>query len=317
MPKPDISPNPFFIVGAPRSGTTLLQYMLRSHPNLSLPTGESHFFVPLYRNRAHFGDLNQKENIYKVLEAMYRQSANFLDTDLHGVRFDIERLSKEFHAEGRNTIPLILSGLYEKNAQGEGKQRWGEKTPYYVRHMPLLLEMFPGAKFIHLIRDGRDVLLSLFGRCDDFGVYNSYFGAKYWEHYVATGQHWGKRLGPERYLEVRYEDLICQPEPTVRRILAFLDEPFDASVVHFRKSGEAGKTPLLQQDLRPDNLYKWRSRLSWWQRRLFEGAVGNLLYVNGYELSTSAKPMPLLVRSAFRLHNAWLSRIRTWRRLPF
>jgi len=80
---------PFFIVGAPRSGTTLLQYMLRSHPNLSLPTGESHFFIPLYRKRKAFGDLRRRDNIGKVLEAMYRQSADFLDTDLHGLHFDI------------------------------------------------------------------------------------------------------------------------------------------------------------------------------------------------------------------------------------
>lgn len=313
MPAPKLSPDPFFIVGAPRSGTTLLQYMLRSHPNLSLPTGESHFFVPLYRNRTSFGDLNRRENIRQVLEAMYKQSASFLDTDLHGVRFEIDRLTEEFQAEERNTIPLLLSGLYEKNAQGEGKRRWGEKTPYYVLHMPLLLEMFPGAKFIHVIRDGRDVLLSLFGRQDDFGVYNSYFGAKYWEQYVATGQHWGKRLGPESYLELRYEDLVSEPETTVRRILAFLGEPFDPAVIHFKKSGEAGKTPLLQQDLRADNLYKWRTKLSWWQRRIFEGAAGCLLYVNGYELSTGAKPLPISIRLGFRLHNAWLRKLHTWR----
>ncbi|GAB6066991.1 sulfotransferase [Methylothermus subterraneus] len=300
---------PFFIVGAPRSGTTLLQYMLRSHPNLSLPTGESHFFVPLYQKRASFGDLSRKDNLRRVLEAMYAQSANFLETDLHGLRFDLERLTEGLHRAGCTTIPAILAYLYEQNAQGEGKRRWGEKTPYYVLHMPLLLEMFPAAKFIHLIRDGRDVLLSLYGRQKDFGVYNSYFGAKYWEHYVATGQHVGKRLGPERYLEVRYEDLVSAPEATVRHILGFLGEPFDAAVIRFKKSGEPGKTPLLQQDLRPDNLYKWKTRLSYLERRIFEGAVGTLLYVNGYELSTPARPLPAFLRVGFRLHNAF----KTWR----
>ncbi len=245
---------------------------------------------------------------------MYRQSANFLETDLHGIRFDLDRLSEELYREGRSTFPLILSGLYEKNAQGEGKRRWGEKTPYYVLHMPLLLEMFPGAKFIHVIRDGRDVLLSLFGRQDDFGVYNTYYGAKYWEHYVATGQHLGRaRLTPKQYLEVRYEDLVTAPEPVLRRILWFLGEPFDANVIQFRKSGEAGKTPLLQQDLKPSNCEKWRSRLNSFQLWLFEGAVGTLLYVNGYPLATRARPLPAAIRILARLHNAWLQRYRTWR----
>ncbi|MDV7391231.1 sulfotransferase, partial [Arthrospira platensis SPKY1] len=77
---------PIFIVGAPRSGTTLLQYMLRSHPEISLPTGESHFLVPLYRDQNAYGDLSRVENITRVLEAMEAQSASFLHTDLHGLR---------------------------------------------------------------------------------------------------------------------------------------------------------------------------------------------------------------------------------------
>ena len=85
---------PIFIVGAPRSGTTLLQYMLRSHPRISLPTGESHFFVPIYHNRAQYGDLTKYENIRRVLEEMYRRSRNFLETDLHGIRFDIDSFAE-------------------------------------------------------------------------------------------------------------------------------------------------------------------------------------------------------------------------------
>ncbi|BCX82136.1 hypothetical protein MIT9_P1721 [Methylomarinovum caldicuralii] len=302
---------PIFIVGAPRSGTTLLQYMLRSHPNISLPTGESHFFIPLYSNRHTFGDLSQKENIRRVLEAMYHQSSEFLDTDLHGLCFDIDSLADEFQHQGRDTIPAIIAGLYEKNAAGEGKNRWGDKTPYYVLHMPTILEMFPDAQFIHLIRDGRDVLLSLFGRCHDFGVYNSYYGARYWEQYVATGQHLGRQLAPDQYLEVRYEDLLAFPERTVRHILNFLGEPFDPAVIHFRKAGEAGKTPLVQRDLQPKNIAKWRQRLKPWQLWLFEGAVGSLLYSNGYPLATKARPLPLPVRLLGRLHNNWKRR---WRK---
>ena len=64
-------------------------------------------------------------------------------------------------------MQAIFAGLFEKNAAGEGKLRWGDKTPYYVLHMPMLLGRFPGAQFIHLIRDGRDVALSLFDRRHD------------------------------------------------------------------------------------------------------------------------------------------------------
>lgn len=299
----NISNNPIFIVGAPRSGTTLLQYMLRSHPNISIPTGESHFIIPLYRNAENFGDLTKTENIRRVLEAMYQKSADFLDTDIHGIKFDIDRLTNELFNEGKHSIADIISALFEKNALGEGKQRWGEKTPYYVLHMKTLLEMFPTAQFIHLIRDGRDCALSMFERKHDFRVYNTFFAAKYWEIYVDAGHRIGKELGDEIYHEVRYEDLLDKPEITLQGICNFLNEPYNDNVLNFKKSGQAGKTPLLQNAVQKDNQAKWRSQMSLRQIATFEGAVGSTLTTFGYPLITDAKPIPLPVKAFWRLHN--------------
>lgn len=296
--------NPIFIVGAPRSGTTLLQYMLRSHPNISLPTGESHFMIPLYRNSEKFGDLTKIENIRTVLEAMYQQSADFLDTDIHGIKFDIDRLTDELYAEGRNTIPDIISAVFEKNALGEGKQRWGDKTPYYVLHMNTLLQMFPSAQFIHLIRDGRDCALSLFERQHDFCVYNTFFAAKYWEIYVEGGRRIGKDLGEKVYYEVRYEDLLDNPEITLQRLCSFLNEPYSDDILNFKKSGQAGKTPLLQKTVQKNNQGKWRSKMTRRQIATFEGAVGNTLATFGYPLITETKSISLFIKCLWRLHNA-------------
>lgn len=294
---------PVFVVGAPRSGTTLFQYMLRSHPNISLPTGESHFFIPLLRRERTFGDLSKQENIRKVLEAMYKQSADFLDTDIHGINFDIDRLSTEFYQEKRNTVGAIISGLFEKNAQGEGKQRWGDKTPYYVLHMNMLLKTFPGAQFIHLIRDGRDCALSMFERKHDFGVYNVFFAAKYWEIYVELGRKIGRELGDNVYHEIRYEDLLENPEHVMRKVCAFLGEPYHDALVNFKKSGEAGKTPLLQKPIQNSNKAKWRKKMTPRQIALFEGAVGPTLKACNYPLLTEAKPVALPVKAMWRLHN--------------
>jgi len=304
-----ISSSPIFIVGAPRSGTTLLQYMLRSHPNISLPTGESHFFIPLIRNAESFNDLNEPENIRNVLLAMYQQSADFLNTDLHGIKFDIDKLTSEFKQEGRNTISSIISGLFEKNALGEGKQRWGDKTPYYVLHMKTILKMFPNAQFIHLIRDGRDCALSMFERKHDFFVYNTFFAAKYWEIYVEIGQQTGKELGNKTYHEIRYEDLLETPEKTIRGICKFLNEPFFDSLIAFKKSGEAGKTPLLQKPLQKTNKEKWRTKMTDKQISLFEAAVSNTLQQCGYPLITAAKPIPLPIKAWWRFHNYILSKL--------
>lgn len=310
MPAMSSKNGPIFIVGAPRSGTTLLQYMMRSHPRLSLPTGESHFFIPLYRNAEKYGDLSRLENVRAVLDAMHRQSADFLDTDLHGMKFDAAALAEELHREGRCTMPAIISGLFEKNARGEGKVRWGDKTPYYVLHLPKILEWFPDAQIIHLIRDGRDCALSLFERKHDFGVYNTYHAAKYWQQYVEAGCESGRKLGSSVYLEVRYEDMLVDQAAVMRRICDFLHEEFSDSLVNYKKSGEAGKTPLLQKPIQKDNAQKWRTKMTPWQIKVFESAAGDTLAQNGYELLTSAKRFALPLRALFRLHNkvvAWFS----------
>ena len=304
---------PIFIVGAPRSGTTLLQYMLRSHPRISLPTGESHFFVPLYRDAGNYGDLSKHKNIRLVLEAMYRQSADFLDTDLHGLTFDIVKLTDEFHAEKRFSMQSIIAGLFEKNAALEGKARWGDKTPYYVLHIPKLLEWFPNAQIIHLIRDGRDVALSLFARRYDFGVYNTYFAAKYWQQYVETGHAYGAGLPNSTYLEIRYEDILRDPRAVMLKICDFLGEEFSESLLNFKKAGQAGKTPLVQKPVQSSNVEKWRKHLSKWHIRVFESAAGDTLSRFGYPLLTGARPLPFVLRAAYRAHNNALQHQRRFR----
>lgn len=293
---------PVFIVGAPRSGTTLLQYMLRSHPALSLPTGESHFFIPLYRNASQYGDLSQADNVRRVLRAMEAQSAEFLYTDLHGVQFDVETLTREFVDEGRDNIRDIIGGLFEKNAAGEGKPRWGDKTPYYVLHLPKLLDWWPDAQIIHIVRDGRDVALSMFARRHDFGAYNTYHAAREWEHYVETGHALGQAMPKGQYLELRYEDMISDQKTALQTICAFLGELYSDDLLEYKKAGIAGKTPLLQQSIQKDNQDKWKSGMTSWQIRIFESAAASTLRKFGYTLTTPAKRLPLPLRAIFRWH---------------
>ncbi|WP_200226043.1 sulfotransferase family protein [Rubrivivax gelatinosus] len=304
---------PLFIVGAPRSGTTLLQYMLRAHPGLSIPTGESHFIVPLMRDEAAYGDLSQRENVVAVLQAMHRQRAEFVDTDLHGLRFDVQALADRFVAEGRRTMRELVAGLFEANARGEGKPRWGDKTPYYVLQMPALLGWWPQAQFIHVVRDGRDVALSLMGRRDDFYVYNTYFAARYWEQYVEAGRTHGEALPPRQYLELRYEELLQAPRQALGAVCDFLGLEFQDSVLDYRRPAGGGKTPLLQGPLQTANAGKWRHEMSPSQVRVFERAAGATLERFGYPVSTPGPRLPLPVRAAYRWHNGMVARWRQWR----
>lgn len=294
---------PIFIVGAPRSGTTLLQFRLRNHPRLSLPTGESHFLVPLYVHQASFQPLDNIDNIQKVLELMLRKSREFLETDLPGMRFVIPVLAQELLDNKCDSIPKIISWLFSKNAAGEGKARWGDKTPYYVLHIPKILDWFPDAQIIHIVRDGRDVALSLFERRHDFFVYNAYTAAVSWKRYVEAGHRIGSTLRPDQYLEIRYEDLIAEPEQILNTICAFLGEEYDPDMFKTSKPQNLGKTPLVHAPIKNDNREKWRTKMTPKQIQVFEAVAGSTLEDFGYNLASDSQGLSLPLKLAYAAHN--------------
>ena len=233
-------------------------------------------------------------------------SHDALQPELHRLRE--EGLALPLHVIGVcRTPPTIIAGLFEKNAYGEGKARWGDKTPYYVLHLPKIVQWFPGAQFIHLIRDGRDCSLSLINRKHDFSVYNTYQAAKYWQRYVQVGREHGKRLGPDTYVEIRYEDLLADPKGTMLQICAFLGEQYTESLVHYNKANQAGKTPLLQKPVQPDNAGKWRSQMSHASIRAFESVAADTLAQSGYPVETGTRALPWVMQVAFRAHNRLMS----------
>jgi len=294
---------PIFIVGAPRSGTTLLQYRLRDHPKLSLPTGESHFLVPLYVHQDKFAPLDNLENIKKVLELMVKKSRKFLETDLHGMKFDVDTLSQELLENHCDSIPKIISWIFNKNAAGEGKSRWGEKTPYYVLHIPKILEWFPDAQIIHIIRDGRDVALSLFNRRHDFFMYNTYVAAQSWKRYVEVGHEFGKNLRPDQYLEIAYESLISDPENTLGAICNFLGVEYNEKYFEQQSPDGTVKTPLVRAPMKTNNSEKWRAKMSQNQISVFESVASKTLSDFGYSITTPVKKLSTPVQLSYLLHN--------------
>jgi hypothetical protein len=292
---------PVFIVGAPRSGTTMLQYILDDLPGLSLPTGESHFIVPLYRNQAAYPDVATPDGMRRLLQTLHDFNAEFLDTDLHGVKFDVETLAQAFLAEGRASVRDVITGIFEHNARGMGKTRWGDKTPYYALHLDKLTEWWPDAKIIHLVRDGRDVALSLFGRKHDFSAYNVYYAAQYWQKYVDVCREQGRRLPPGQYLEIRYEDVLNDKDAAMRTVCDFIGErhPDDTP----RRETELDEASRQLKTVNKDNQEKWRRALNTWQIRVFESEAGATLRQSGYPLLTSARRLPLPIRALYRLHN--------------
>ena len=301
---------PIFVVGAPRSGTTLLQRMLRSHPRIASPTGESHFMIPLLRDHARYGDLSKRENLVSLLRYMHGRWAEFLDTDMRGIAFDTETTADAIAARRASGMAEVIDTLFSLNAEGQGKQRWLEKTPYYTLHIDLLAATYPDAQFVHIIRDGRDAVLSMLERAVDIRVFNVDAGARLWQRYVESGREAGKKLSDSRYHEIRYEDMLGNPLQSVQTLCAFLDEPFSNDVIDFQTSRAAKtKIPLLKKPLQKDNAEKWRERMTPSQLRTFESVAGNTLEAFGYPLNAPVRRQPQLEKLVLELHQRISSRL--------
>ena len=192
---------PIFIIGSPRSGTTLLRLILDSHPRISCGE-ETHFLRDLESIVGRHWDL---VSTYGIDRAWWLGQIHDLYT-----RFQAEVLARS------------------------GKSRWAEKDPTYTLHLDFIEELFPDALYIHLVRDGHDVVASF---RDRWGYKSGARAAKSeWARYVRAAQVLGKRLPASRFLEIRYERLVADSETEGRRLFEFLGEPWDPAVLDFDPS---------------------------------------------------------------------------------
>jgi hypothetical protein len=191
---------PIFIVGCPRSGTTLLRDLLRSHPRLTFPP-ESHFLPAFYRG---YGDPRSEREAVALARRILR---------LEWIRlWRLPLTAAEFAAD--RSFRDVLVRLYGAWAGREHKARWGDKTPHYVTAIPTLREIFPAGQIIHIVRDGRDVALSWLRT--GLEPRNLFVAARLWKQYVSAGRAAGVGLPRAAYLEVRYEALLSAPADTRR-----------------------------------------------------------------------------------------------------
>ncbi len=269
---------PFFIVGHPRSGTTLLRFMLSSHPRLYIPE-ETGFIPYLLPRRLQHRPLTL-EQTRRLLERIAR--LNYL---WDGLVDDLPA----FHASlARPTLPAVLDALYRRMVAPHGAQRWGDKTPLYVQHIPLLADLFPGAQFIHIIRDGRDAALSA-RRKWGYAYQDLTYLLRHWVRNVRTGRREGRALGEARYLEIRYETLVRQPQTTLEAVCRFLGEEFHPRMLHHTDlARQVGPGPDNHTEiLRPvstASIGRWQREMSPFQKKIAARIAGSLLTELGYDL---------------------------------
>jgi hypothetical protein len=240
---------PVFVVGMNGSGTTMLLDCLGRHPLLYAFPKETRLIPYLIARQGSYGDLAVDAN-FRALWDEVRNLAVFREVNGHAP----VPLPEDWAAH-RRSLAAILDAVFLHFATQHGKRRWCEKTPQHVQHLASLAELFPAARFVHVIRDGRDCAVSFhrrWRRQPELTVFR-------WKKVVTMGREQGRRLGPARYLEVRYEDLTADPERSLRRICDFLGLDFNPAVLHsaqpyLQPSGEPRRSGGLQR-----NSGKWRS----------------------------------------------------------
>jgi hypothetical protein len=211
-----------------------------------------------------------------------------------------------------------IAAIFESYAAKEGKPRWGDKTPMYMRHLPLLERLFPDAQYVHLIRDGRDAALS-FLRMPE-GTYTRTwahpesareFGCL-WRTEVAAARALGGRVGATRYLEVRYEELVADTSGVVASVCEFAELPFEAGMLEYAGEVDVSAKPHQQRLLQPPTagVRDWRSEMGAADARAFEAVAGHLLAELDYQL-LDPPPRPPGVRARMAL-GSYRTRLQAW-----
>lgn len=277
---------PLFVVGCGRSGTTLLRLMLDSHPALAIP-GESHFIPALWRSRRRYrsnGALDARRLAGDVM-----RTPHFRQWELPE-----ERVRRRIDALGHRGFPSpgfpdVIEAVFMGYADHHGKTRWGDKTPIYVLSIPLLAGLFPGARFVHVVRDGRDVALSYLSV--PWGPKTIWQAARKWRRDVMAGIRAGGDLGPDRYLELRYAELVDSPAIVLQRICGFASLPFSEAMLSYHRDAEVRiqsrpeRTVFHTSVTKPvtGGLRDWRTQMPDPQVRAFEAVAGDLLGRLGFE----------------------------------
>ena len=301
---------PLIILGVSRSGTTLLRVMLDRNSQLAIP--DESFFVPLLADR----------HLRRVGAAEFLDDVRRLKTvEEWGVPLD------KLRARLRDDTPIAeaIAAIYDVYAEEQGKQRWGDKTPMYMRHLLLLRRIFPSAQYVHLIRDGRDAAGSFLSMPE--GIAFETWGhprspaafAALWRSEVSRARRFGRRLGVHRYLEVRYENLVAEPESVLQRICTFTGLPYEQAMLEY--GGSVSEERAHQQSLKravTPGLRDWRSQMSPRDVGTFEAVAGDLLSDLGYETSSGPDVRGRLRRTSYRAQMAgWRAATFAYRRSPF
>ncbi len=273
-----MSTAPVFVTGYQRSGTTLLGNLLDRHPELAIFV-ESFFLPKYYYARWLYAPLSRGGNAVRLARAIAAEES----AALNGLEVDEEAVS----ALEDPTLASVVDTLMRGWAASRGKSRWGDKSPGYLTKLPLLRRMFPEAKFVNIIRDGRDVFLSVkrLGWEDDPAMV-----ALQWASAIGKARAFGASPGRSTcYLEVRYEELIQDPEAVLPAVFEFVGVEYSPSVLEpgarETQIQQLRDWPKINEKIDPSNVARWTAAMPEEEVERFEEYAGHVLRALGYPLA--------------------------------
>ena len=258
---------PIFIIGTQGSGSTLLRLMLDSHEQIAIPqeTGfmrayNAHQWIPF-----KWSGRNWAKRLGWSREELDEELAAFYDR------------------------------LFRRYAEGLGKRRWGDKTPYHTFHVDNMARMFPDAVFIAIIRHPAATVASNRSR---FGHSLKRTTLQYFRYNKEIARQSAQR--PDRIAVLRYEELVLRPEPALRQLLDWLGEPWSDSVLshHEVQPGRGGRLEVEGRNRRddpvdPSRIAKWERTLDASTRATVERELGRIGEFYGYSMSDAMALAPL------------------------
>lgn len=281
---------PFFVLGAARSGTTMLRLMLNRHSRLAIPF-ESHFLRQIFAEMPSDRPLEPRE-ADRMADLVIGEK-NFRTWHL-----DATRVRQELVGLAPAALAVLVDALFRMEIAESGKPRWGDKTPLYYACWRQLMGLFPGSKLIHIVRDGRDVSRSL----EKVGWHGpaGYHRACYWQERVEMAQAAARELGPARNLIIRYEDLVLETRATLEAVCDFLEEMYEPQMLNFFEDAAAHISDIdgnvhekLQRPPRPEDVGRWRGEMSLIRQIQFEAIAGKSLRAMSYPCLFTRLAAPL------------------------
>lgn len=283
---------PIFVVGTPRSGTTLTAKILGRHPAIFMP-GETHYFSDIYAKRESIGSLSEqqpREQVFDRLKMLYRRYNEPADQE----RIDLLLGNKDIADHLQNGLLdycSALSTFMELQMSHEGKLRWGNNAPKDVFYVDDILRCYPEAKFIICVRDIRDFLCSYKGKWK-VTAEDQVARLKKLYHPVVTSMLWKstmrlvplleKKIPKKNRVMVRYEDLVTRTEETVKDMCLVIEEEFVPEMleVSFTNSSDQQGSGGVYSS----SIGKWRDQLTAEEVWIAQYLAGKEMQALGYSV---------------------------------